>query len=459
MNIFQFRGGYKFSIENKPEGLSNLISESKIVALTPPRIAAFKSKVSVKKGEVVKLGQVLFFNKKNTDVKFTSPANGIVKNILYGNKRILKAIEIDLAEDTGPTEFKTGNISDLSMSSVVNNLIDSGIFTQLKVFPGFDFIPSRDYLQSDNNILFLSLFSTEPHMPDAKKLLSDPTYMNLFLCGLKIYTKIYKEIHIFNNEKMTDDSILEFLQNFKECKLHIMEDKYPAENPGLQHFLFKTKKNNKARFQYTYANFFTIIETGYLFTNGSVIQKKYICVSGNNLKNNTNLLVNKGVPIKELAQFAVFNQSANNRYISGGLFTGKKINLSDYLSNDDLSLQIIEEDEERIFLSFLRLGLNNLTLLKTWATGFFPKTIYSVSTSNQGEERACIQCGYCFDICPVQIMPSLLVKASIINNIEKMENMHIHDCIECELCTFICPAKIEIGQHIKNGKDFIKKEG
>jgi Na+-translocating ferredoxin:NAD+ oxidoreductase RnfC subunit len=82
-----------------------------------------------------------------------------------------------------------------------------------------------------------------------------------------------------------------------------------------------------------------------------------------------------------------------------------------------------------------------------------------VSTSNQGEERACIQCGYCFDICPVQIMPSLLVKASIINNIEKMESMHIHDCIECELCTFICPAKIEIGQHIKNGKDFIKKEG
>jgi Na+-translocating ferredoxin:NAD+ oxidoreductase RnfC subunit len=56
-------------------------------------------------------------------------------------------------------------------------------------------------------------------------------------------------------------------------------------------------------------------------------------------------------------------------------------------------------------------------------------------------------------------MPSLLVKASIINNIEKMESMHIHDCIECELCTFICPAKIEIGQHIKNGKDFIKKEG
>jgi Na+-translocating ferredoxin:NAD+ oxidoreductase RnfC subunit len=51
------------------------------------------------------------------------------------------------------------------------------------------------------------------------------------------------------------------------------------------------------------------------------------------------------------------------------------------------------------------------------------------------------------------------MKSSIINDIEKMESMQIHHCIECELCTFVCPSKISIGQHIKDGKDFIKKEG
>ena len=39
-----------------------------------------------------------------------------------------------------------------------------------------------------------------------------------------------------------------------------------------------------------------------------------------------------------------------------------------------------------------------------------------------------------------------------------MEHMQIHDCVECELCTFVCPSKIAIGQHIKDGKDFIKKD-
>jgi len=51
------------------------------------------------------------------------------------------------------------------------------------------------------------------------------------------------------------------------------------------------------------------------------------------------------------------------------------------------------------------------------------------------------------------------MKAAIIHDIEKMEHMNIEDCIECELCTFICPSKIEIGENIKYGKEFIKKEG
>jgi Na(+)-translocating NADH:ubiquinone oxidoreductase A subunit len=139
--------------------------------------------------------------------------------------------------------------------------------------------------------------------------------------------------------------------------------------------------------------------------------------------------------------------------------TGKIIKFSGYLSDDDYSLQIIKEDRTRPFFFFLRLGVENLTLLKTWFTGFFPKESYEISTSKNGEERSCIQCNYCFNICPVQIIPSLIFKASIVNDFEKMETLNIHECIECELCTFICPSKIEIGTHIKYGKSFIKKEG
>jgi Na+-translocating ferredoxin:NAD+ oxidoreductase RnfC subunit len=51
------------------------------------------------------------------------------------------------------------------------------------------------------------------------------------------------------------------------------------------------------------------------------------------------------------------------------------------------------------------------------------------------------------------------MKASIAKDIEKMEELFIHDCAECGLCTFVCPSKIELLQIVKDGKKLIKKEG
>ena len=81
------------------------------------------------------------------------------------------------------------------------------------------------------------------------------------------------------------------------------------------------------------------------------------------------------------------------------------------------------------------------------------------TTSQNGEERACVQCTKCIDVCPVGLMPNLVFKAALEGDIERMERVFIHDCIDCGLCTFVCPSKIELGQHIEDGKALIAKEG
>jgi Na+-transporting NADH:ubiquinone oxidoreductase subunit A len=280
--------------------------------------------------------------------------------------------------------------------------------------------------------------------------------MKLFLYGLRICSKIFNKIFIFNNKNEFPEKINEFSKNLRNIYLYSVENKYPAENPGLQCFLTNSSGIDILNIN---CQAFTLIEIGNLFITGNIIRERYISISGNGVQSPKHLILYPGSSLKLIFSDLASIDPYKYRILSGGLLTGKKILLSNYLSDDDLSLQVILEDRKRVLFSFFRLGLNELTLLKTWLSGFFPKNDYNISTSNHGEERACIQCGYCFDICPVQLMPSLIMKSAVINDIEKMEYINIHDCIECELCTFICPSKIELGQHIKYGKEFIRKEG
>jgi Na+-translocating ferredoxin:NAD+ oxidoreductase RnfC subunit len=53
----------------------------------------------------------------------------------------------------------------------------------------------------------------------------------------------------------------------------------------------------------------------------------------------------------------------------------------------------------------------------------------------------------------------MIIKASLSKDIEKMEELFIHDCVECGLCSFVCPSKIEMLKLIEDKKNLIKKEG
>jgi Na+-transporting NADH:ubiquinone oxidoreductase subunit A len=98
-------------------------------------------------------------------------------------------------------------------------------------------------------------------------------------------------------------------------------------------------------------------------------------------------------------------------------------------------------------------------LSKSFASVFNYNNYYKPTTSQNGEERACVQCGYCIDFCPVKLLPNMIIKASLSKDIEKMEELFIHDCVECGLCSFVCPSKIEMLKLIEDGKNLIKKEG
>jgi Na+-transporting NADH:ubiquinone oxidoreductase subunit A len=69
-----------------------------------------------------------------------------------------------------------------------------------------------------------------------------------------------------------------------------------------------------------------------------------------------------------------------------------------------------------------------------------------------GEERACVNCGSCTRICPVDILPQFTIKCLVADAIEEALAHGLLDCVECGLCSYVCPSKIELREILRKAK-------
>ncbi len=68
------------------------------------------------------------------------------------------------------------------------------------------------------------------------------------------------------------------------------------------------------------------------------------------------------------------------------------------------------------------------------------------------EEKECIKCGRCVDVCPMELSPLYFHKYYEEKNWKAMSEKNIKDCMECRSCEFICSSKIRLVSKIKAGK-------
>ena len=69
----------------------------------------------------------------------------------------------------------------------------------------------------------------------------------------------------------------------------------------------------------------------------------------------------------------------------------------------------------------------------------------------------CIHCGFCVQVCPMQLQPLYLYQAAMIEETGMMAAFSLLDCIECGCCSYICPGKIPLVQWIRRGKQLIRE--
>ena len=76
--------------------------------------------------------------------------------------------------------------------------------------------------------------------------------------------------------------------------------------------------------------------------------------------------------------------------------------------------------------------------------------------ADAAEAQACIKCGRCVDVCPMELKPLYFYKYAGQQNWQGFKDENVMDCMECRCCEYICSAKLPLVSMIKMGKNAVR---
>lgn len=86
------------------------------------------------------------------------------------------------------------------------------------------------------------------------------------------------------------------------------------------------------------------------------------------------------------------------------------------------------------------------------AKGSSGLVIFGEKGSKQMDEHPCLRCAHCVDVCPMNLMPSLIAAYVKAKDLDQAVKHGLNDCMKCGSCAFVCPAHIRLVQWIDTGK-------
>ncbi len=145
---------------------------------------------------------------------------------------------------------------------------------------------------------------------------------------------------------------------------------------------------------------------------------RVIAVTGSVVANPGNLKVRIGTPMSVLVEHCGGTKGELGKIISGGPMMGFAVpNLDAPVGKGSSGLVLLNKKEAHIL-----------------------------------EERTCLRCGRCVDVCPMNLFPSLIAQACKNQDLETANKAGMTDCMKCGSCAYVCPAHIRLVQWIDTGK-------
>lgn len=112
----------------------------------------------------------------------------------------------------------------------------------------------------------------------------------------------------------------------------------------------------------------------------------------------------------------------------------------------------LSEDAARVISGGPMMGFTVGNLDTPVTKGTSGITVLSRAEVVRITETACVRCGRCVDVCPLNLTPTKMAQAARFRNWEVARRYQLMACCECGCCGYECPAGIPLVQLIRTGK-------
>ncbi len=385
---------------------------------------------TVKRGDVIKTGQVIAKSSSFVSTNIHSSVSGKVKKVDfsadssgYPKQGIFIDVEGDEWEDGIDRSEDLVTAINIEGQEIIQKIQDAGIVgLGGATFPTHVKLVPPKGMKAE--VLLLNGVECEPYLTSDHRLMLEKA--DEIMVGIQLLMKALNVskavIGIENNKPNAIQLLSEKTKKYNGIAIQPLKVKYPQ---GGEKQLIKAVTGKEVPSGgLPIAVGAVVSNVGTAFAVYEAIQKnkplfeRVVTVTGKGVATPSNFKVRIGTATTELIEAAGGLPEGTGKIISGGPMMGRAIASLDVpVTKGTSGILLIKEEE-----------------------------------SKRKEVQTCIRCSRCVSVCPMGLEPYLLMTLSEKQIFDRAEKDKVMDCIECGSCSYTCPANRPLLDYIRYGK-------
>jgi len=445
---FRIRRGLDIPIEGSARQVVEDGPEIGVVGLLGADYPGLRARLLVEEGQRVRLGEPVFADKRNPALVATAPGAGVVEGISRGPKRALQSVRIRLDghEEQIFDAFGAGELDSLSPDQVRATLQASGLWCALRARP-FNKVP---HAEDTAPALFVNAMDTAPLSADPALVVAGAA--EDFANGLRVLRRLTESPMYLCRAPDADITVP------ADCAVTVAEfaGPHPAGLVGTHiHFLSPVGEERSA----WHIGYQDVIAVGRLFTRGRLDPERIVALAGPVVRRPRLLRTRLGASIDAVIDGEL--EPVDSRVISGSPLSGRRaVGASAYLGRYHTQVSVIAEGRHREFLGWLAPGATRFSATRAFVSSLFRGRRFAITTSQNGSPRAMVPIGSYERVVPLDILPTQLLRALVVGDLESARNL---GCLELDeedlaLCSFVCPGKYDYGPLLRSALIQLERE-
>lgn len=384
----------------------------------------------VKKGDKVKVGQVIAQSSSFVSTNIHSSVSGTVKKVDFSADSSgypKQGIFIDVEGDEWMDEIDrtTDLVKEISIdgAEIVKRIQDAGIVgLGGATFPTHVKLVPPKGMKAE--LLLINGVECEPYLTADHRLMLEKA--DEIMVGIQLLMKAMNvDKAVIGIENNKPDAIQLLKEKCKTCPgVSVVALKVQYPQGGEKQLINAVTGREVPSGALPIAVGAVVSNVGTAFAVYEAIQKnkplfeRVVTVTGKGVLKPSNFLVRIGTPTSELVEAAGGLPDDTGKIISGGPMMGKAIPSLDVPVTKGTSGILLMREEE----------------------------------SKRKEVLNCIRCSRCTSVCPMGLEPYLLMTLGEKQIFDRAEQERVMDCIECGSCSYTCPSNRPLLDYIRFGK-------